>query len=89
MSTVIPMVSRRAVPTNPNVNAAPRISAASPSESDLVRLHMAAVNALTHALHQLTSADCSPAMWAAATARAHRGLSALKQASALVKQVEG
>lgn len=68
---------------------ADRLSVGSPAEFDLVRLHMAAVNALTHALHQLTSTDCSPAMWAAATARANRGLTALKRASALVNQVEG
>jgi len=101
MTTVIPMASRRAVPTTPTVNelftptSAIRTfpAATHPSEPatapDLVRLHMAAVNALNHALRQLTGPDCSPAMWACATARAHRGLTALKRASALVNQVEG
>lgn len=55
----------------------------------LVQLHAQACNALHMALHHLTSADCSPAMWAAATARAHRGLAALKQACALANQAEG
>jgi hypothetical protein len=123
MSMVIPMASRRAVPTTPNVNAvhfsfqmsrngtstaptahvdaphlygmppasnvdAPPISTA-PDESELVRLHAQACNAMRESLRQLTGPDCSPAMWATAIARAHRGLSALKQASALINQVEG
>lgn len=109
MTTVIPLASRCAVPTIPNVNAvhllmsrngtstappkAVNVDAATllatPDESELVRLHMAAVNALSHALHQLNGPDCGPQMWAAATSRAYRGLTALKQASALVNQVGG
>ena len=83
-------MSRNGTSTAPaqHVDAA-HMSPASPSEFDLVRLHMAAVNALSHALHQLNGPDCGPQMWAAATSRAHRGLTALKQASALVNQVGG
>lgn len=88
MTMVIPMPSRRAAPTAPTVNAVHQ-PATRPQPADLVHLHMAAVNALSHALRQLTGPDCSPAMWASATARAHRGLTALKRASALVNQVEG
>lgn len=79
MTKVVTLASRRAAP----------ISLTTPTEAELVQLHARACNALHTALHHLTSTDCSPAMWAAATARAHRGLAALKQASALVNQVEG
>jgi len=82
MTKVIHLASRRAAP----------VSLTTPTEAELVQLHARACNALHMALHHLTSPDTSPAMWAAATARAHRGLAALKQASALValvNQVEG
>lgn len=59
---------------------------AATSKNDLVHLHMAAVNALSHALRQLTGPDCSPSGWATATAKAHRGLSALKQGCTLLQQ---
>lgn len=75
--TVVTLASRRAVPNT------------TPNEAELVQLHARACNALQMALRHLTSPDCSPAMWAAATARAHRGLAALKQASALVNQEGG
>lgn len=77
MTQVIPLASRRAAPNT------------TPTEAELVQLHARACNALHTALHHLNSPDCSPAMWAAATARAHRGLAALKQASALANRVEG
>lgn len=77
--TVINLASRRAAP----------ISHTTPTEAELVQLHGQACNALHMALRHLTSPDCSPAMWAAATARAHRGLAALKQATALVNQEGG
>jgi len=85
-------------PVEPHVDAA-RMSGMPPgskvdtahvsgaSELHLIRLHAQACNALHTALRHLTDPDCSPAMWATATARAHRGLSALKQASALANQV--
>ena len=82
MTQVITLASRRAAPVSPTT----------PTKAELVQLHARACNALHMALHHLTSPDTSPAMWAAATARAHRGLAALKQASALValvNQVEG
>ena len=92
MSMVIPMASRRAAPTTPNVNAV-HLSATPPqaNELHLIRLHAQACTSLREALRQLqapTAAD-STSTWAKATARAHRGLSALKQASALVNQVGG
>lgn len=96
MTTVTRLASRRAAPIVPTVNAVhptrassahtPTLTGAEPA--DLVHLHMAAVNALSHALRQLTGPDCSPAMWAAATARARRGLTALKRAHALVQMGE-
>lgn len=97
MTMVTPLASRRAAPIAPTLNAvhptrASRTTApahADAEPADLVHLHMAAVNALSHALHQLTGPDCSPAMWATATARARRGLTALKRAHALVQMGEG
>jgi hypothetical protein len=79
MTKVIHLGSRSAAP----------ISTTTPTEAELIQLHARACNALHMALHHLTSPDCSPTMWAVATARAHRGLAALKQASALVNQAEG
>ena len=64
-------------------------TSAAPDAAELVHLHAQACNALHSALRHLTSPDCSPAMWAAATARAHRGLAALKQASAMVTKAGG
>ena len=89
--TVVTLASRRAAPPVPCVHASahPVTSTTQATELHLIQLHAQACNALHMALHHLTSPDCSPAMWAAATARAHRGLSALKQASALVNQVGG
>lgn len=88
--THIIMSSRRAVltttqATSPSAHRAPQL----PHEAELVRLHAQACNAMHTALHHLTGPDCTPVMWAMATARAHRALSALKQASALVNQVGG
>lgn len=78
--TVVNLASRRAAPISPVTPA---------TEADLVHIHAQACNALRTALHHLTGPDCSPAMWAAATARAHRGLTALKRAGALVNQEGG
>ena len=55
---------------------------------DLVQLHMQATNALSAALRQLQGPDCTPAMWQAATSRAHRGLSALHRACAVARALE-
>ena len=89
--TVVTLASRRAVPPVPCVHASaqPAQAAQQAHELHLIQLHAQACNALHMALHHLTSADCSPAMWVAATTRAHRGLAALKQASALVNQAGG
>lgn len=91
--TVVTLASRRAVPTTPSVNAVHQMprngTFSAPDETELVRLHAQACNALHAALHHLTGPDCTPAMWERATARALRGLSALKQAGAMVNQVEG
>ena len=63
-----------------------------PSQSavpaDLVVLHMQAVNGLSAALRHLQGPDCSPAMWQAATSRAHRGLSALHRACDIARVLE-
>ena len=63
-------------------------SAPSAAHADLVALHMQAVNALSAALRQLQGPDCTPAMWQAATSRAHRGLSALHRACAVARALE-
>lgn len=56
----------------------------------LIQLHAQACNALHMALHHLRDPQASEsAMFAAAMARAYRGLAALKQASALVNQEGG
>lgn len=90
MTTVVTMVSRRAAPTTPNVNAV-HLSATPPqaNELHLIRLHAQACTSLREALRQLQSLDASPNMWAASTSKTHRALSALKQAGALVNQVGG
>ena len=82
--TVVTLASRRAAPISHTTTPAQQAH-----ELHLIQLHAQACNALHSALRHLTSPDCSPAMWAAATARAHRGLSALKQASALANPAEG
>ena len=98
MSMVIPMASRRAVPTTHQVNAVHPTSTnrtntpPHANELHLIQLHAQACTSLREALRQLQSpsaTDTSASTWATATARVHRGLSALKQASALVNQVEG
>lgn len=63
-------------------------SSQSAAPADLVQLHMQAVNALSAALRQLQGPDCTPAMWQAATSRAHRGLSALHRACAVARALE-
>ncbi|HEX5783367.1 MAG TPA: hypothetical protein VFY35_01460 [Burkholderiaceae bacterium] len=85
MTMVISMASRRAMPPTLTAHAV-RQPTHSPQPADLVHLHMQAVNALGHALRQLTGPDCSPSGWATATAKAHRGLSALKQGCTLLQQ---
>jgi hypothetical protein len=85
MTTVIPLASRRAAPAHTTANAV-RQPTHSPQRADLLRLHMQAVNALGHALRQLTGPDCSPSGWATATAKANRGLSALKQGCKVLQQ---
>lgn len=77
--TVVTLASRRAAPISHITPPAQQAN-----ELHLIRLHAQACNALHAALRQLTGPDCTAAMWATATARAHRGLSALKQAGALV-----
>lgn len=82
--TVVTLASRRAAPISHITPPAQQAN-----ELHLIKLHAQACNALHTALRHLTSPDCSPAMWATATARAHRGLTALKQASAMVNKLEG
>ena len=80
--TVITLASRRAAPISTTTQA---------NELHLIQLHAQACNSLREALRQLqapTAAD-GTSTWAAATARATRGLSALKQACALSNRVEG
>lgn len=79
MTQVITLASSRAAPISPST----------PTEAELIQLHARACCALHMAMRHLTSPDSSPAMWAAATSRAHRGLAALTQATALVNQVGG
>ena len=84
MITVITLASRRAAP----ISTTPAQQA---NELHLIQLHAQACTSLREALRQLqapTTADGS-STWAKATARAHRGLAALKQASALAHQVGG
>ena len=92
--TVVTLASRRTVSPIPCVHASahPATSTPKATELHLIQLHAQACTSLREALRQLQSpsaTDTSASTWATATARAHRGLSALKQASALVNQVGG
>ena len=82
--TVVTLASRRAAPIS---HVTPPVQQA--NELHLIQLHAQACNALHAALRHLTSPDCSPAMWTSATARAIRGVTALKQASALANREGG
>lgn len=85
--TVVTMVSRRAAPISHTTTPAQQAH-----ELHLIQLHAQACTSLREALRQLQSpvtTGNSATVWATATARAHRGLSALKQASALVNQEGG
>lgn len=62
--------------------AAPIQSQADTTDPQIIGLHIAAENALASALHLLRSIDCDPAKLQAATGRAIRAASLLKQASA-------
>lgn len=75
---VITLASRRAAPIQ---------SQADITDPHVIALHAAAENALASALHLLRSIDCDPAKLQAATGRAIRAASLLKQASAA--QAEG
>ena len=91
--TVVTLASRRAAPISPQkrVFTPTANPTAQANELHLIQLHAQACTSLREALRQLqapTTADGS-STWAKATARATRGLSALKQASALVNQVGG
>ncbi|MDP3424693.1 MAG: hypothetical protein Q8S32_13135 [Burkholderiaceae bacterium] len=81
MSMVIPMASRRAVPTTP---------APTTNELHLIQLHAQACNGLHAALHHLRDPQATEAtMWAQAIARTQRALTAMKRASADLRQVVG
>jgi hypothetical protein len=92
--TVVTLASRRAAPVVPCVHTpAPPTTPAQATqpahELHLIQLHAQACNSLREALRQLQSPSGGASTWTQATARAHRGLTALKQASALVQQVGG
>ena len=95
--TVVTLASRRAAPAVPCVHTpahptTPAQATQPAHELHLIQLHAQACNSLREALRQLQSPDTrdgTATAWAKATARAHRGLSALKQASALANQLEG
>ncbi len=70
MTPVITLVSRRAAPTTP------------PASLETIQLHAQAHNALATALHYLAQPDCTPEQLHTATARAVRGATLLKRASA-------
>lgn len=70
MTTVTHIASRRAAPTTP------------PASLETIQLHAQAHNALSTALHYLTQPDCTPEQLHTATARAVRGATLLKRASA-------
>ena len=99
MSTVTTLASRRAAPAVPCVHTpahptTPAQATRPAHELHLIQLHAQACNSLREALRQLqspsaTDTSASASTWATATARAHRGLTALKQASALAQQVGG
>ena len=87
MTNIVTLASRRAAPISHTTTPAQQAH-----ELHLIQLHAQACNSLREALRQLQSpitTGSSAAVWVTATARAHRGLSALKQASALVNQAEG
>ncbi len=79
MTTVITLASRRAAPT------------ASPASLETIQLHAQAHNALSTALHYLSQPDCTPEQLQTATARAVRGATLLKRASAAatINRTEG
>ena len=84
--TVVTLASRRAAPIS-HTTTPPQAN-----ELHLIQLHAQACTSLREALRQLQSpvtTGSSATVWATATARAHRALSAIKQASALVNQSEG
>ena len=70
MTTVTHIASRRAVPTAP------------PASLETIQLHAQAHNALATALHYLKQPDCTAEQLRTATARAVRGATLLKRASA-------
>ena len=85
--TVVTLASRRAAPISHTTTPAQQTH-----ELHLIQLHAQACTSLREALRQLQSpvtTGSSATVWATATARAHRALSAIKQASALVNQSEG
>jgi hypothetical protein len=87
--TVVTLASRRAAPISPQKRVF--IPTTQATELHLIQLHAQACTSLREALRQLqapTAAD-GTSIWAAATARATRGLSALKQGCALSNCVEG
>lgn len=79
MTTVITLASRRAAPATP------------PASLETIQLHAQAHNALSTALHYLSQPDCTPEQLQTATARAVRGATLLKRASAAatINRTEG
>lgn len=71
MTPVITLASSRAAPTT-----------TPPASLETIRLHAQAHNALATALHYLTQPECTPEQLHTATARAVRGATLLKRASA-------
>ena len=89
--TVVTLASRRAAPISPQKRVFTPTANHQANELHLIQLHAQACTSLREALRQLqapTAAD-GASTWAAATARATRGLSALKQACALSNRLEG
>ncbi|MDD2729727.1 hypothetical protein [Malikia sp.] len=88
MTKVNPMV-RTAAPilSLASRRAAPIQSATDTTNPEIIRLHVAAENALAGALHLLRSLDCDPAKLQQATGRAIRAATLLKRACAT--QAEG
>lgn len=83
MTKVVPLVRAAAPIIAPaSRRAAPIQSQADITDPHVIALHAAAENALASALHLLRSLDCDPAKLQAATGRAIRAASLLKQASA-------
>ena len=95
--TVVTLASRRAALPVPCVHASAHLTTPAQTtnqanELHLIQLHAQACTSLREALRQLQSSsgsEPSASTWAKATARAHRGLAALKQASALAHQAGG